>query len=137
MNSNIIILIAEDDEGHYILTKHLFRKAGMDNEIVWLADGQQAVDYLYEEGGPKYDSGKKFILLLDIRMPKIDGIEILAKMKRDDELKDIPVIIVSTSSTTANIQSCTDLGCNRYIIKPIGDNLINAVKQVGSQISLN
>ena len=95
MVKDVTILISEDDRGHFILMKHCLRDAGIDNEIVWLCDGQETLDFLFTRNGqPNLPVADKYILLLDIRMPKIDGIEILEEIKKDDRLDHLPVVIV-------------------------------------------
>ena len=131
MNKDIIILIAEDDRGHFILTEHCLRRAGIENEIIQLTDGQEFFDYIYGNGkGPQLKPGQKYILLLDIRMPKVDGIQVLEKIKQDEDMKDIPVIIISTSDNPSYIQKCRELGCVEYIVKPLGQNLVDAIESV-------
>ena len=129
MTEDIIILIAEDDRGHFILTEHCLRRAGIKNQIVQLIDGQELYDYIYGNGkDSQLKPDQKYILLLDIRMPKVDGIQMLEKMKQDENLRDIPIIIISTSDNPAYIQQCEQLGCFAYIIKPLGQNLVDAIE---------
>ena len=129
MNEDIIILIAEDNRGHYILAEHCLRNAGFSNRIIWLTDGQHLYDFLYSEGnGPKLTSDHKYILLLDIRMPKIDGIQVLESIKNDENLRNIPVVVVSTSDNPTYVKRCKELGCSAYIVKPLGEDFIEAVQ---------
>lgn len=135
MLDDVTIIISEDDKGHFILMKHQLKKAGICNEIVWLCDGQETLDFLYaEEFEPQADKRKRYIILLDIRMPKIDGIEVLKKVKHDEKLKAIPVIMVTSSDHPDNIRRCQTLGCDGYIIKPLDDNAIELIERVSQTV---
>ena len=131
IQSEVVILVAEDDLGHFLLTKRHIRHAGIDNEIVHLPDGQVAIDYLYNNcTGTDGSNCRKHLLLLDIRMPKIDGIEILEQMKAHPNLKEIPVIIVTTSDNPANVSRCKKLGCDDYIIKPLAKSFAGTLQKI-------
>jgi len=130
MKDDVTILIAEDDTGHFILTKRHLSEAGLSNRIVHLPDGQVTIDYLENNCTNGNWKKNKHLLLLDIRMPKLDGIEILEKMKKHPELKNIPVIIVTTSDNPANTLKCSQLGCDGYIIKPLGEKFIKVIKRM-------
>ena len=132
MKDNVVILIAEDDKGHYVLTKHCLRRGGISNNIIWLGDGQETLDFFYgtNSSQDQRDDGQKYVLLLDIRMPKIDGLKVLEQIKADDELKKTPVIMVTTSDSPANIETCNHLGCDGYVVKPLDESLAHTVRQV-------
>ena len=133
MVKDVIILISEDDRGHFILMKHCLRDAGIDNEIVWLCDGQETLDFLYtHDGQPNLPPVDKYILLLDIRMPKIDGIEILEEIKKDERLDHLPVVIVTSSDNPDNIRRCRDLGCDGYIVKPLDEEAIAMIERLAA-----
>ena len=136
MDNDVVILVAEDEKGHYVLTKHCLRRGGIANDIIWFEDGQKTLDFLQGTGGngDGRDENKDYVLLLDIRMPKVDGVEILRRMKADDELRDIPVIMVTTSDAPVNIDICTRLGCSGYLVKPLGETLVETVRQVCRQV---
>ena len=133
MDQNITILIAEDDRGHFLLTRNYLRKSGIDNDIVWFADGQQALDFFYgQDKQHQRAQGRKYILLLDVRMPKVDGIELLERIRQfSNNISGTPVIIVSTSNAPENIKRCKALDCIAYIVKPFAkdDTLIEAVNK--------
>ncbi len=128
MQSDVVILIAEDDLGHFLLAKRQIRNAGVSREIVHFSDGQLARDFLNDNCIDA--SNTQYLLLLDIRMPKIDGIEILEYVKKHPCLKDIPVIIVSTSDNRANITKCKQLGCDGYIVKPLDGTFVERLNSV-------
>ena len=133
MVKDVTILISEDDRGHFILMKHCLRNAGIDNEIVWLCDGQETLDFIFTHNGQlNLPSGDKYILLLDIRMPKIDGIEILADIRNDDRLDHLPVVIVTSSDNPDNIRRCRSLGCNGYIVKPLDEQAIAMIEKLAA-----
>ncbi len=119
-SSNITILIAEDDEGHAELIQDHLRDAGVYNPMLRFRDGQEVLDFLYEKGdGPKLLVGHAYLLLLDIRMPKVDGVEVLRIIKADARLKNIPVIMLTTTDDPREVESCYRLGCSCYISKPV------------------
>ena len=133
LGEDVVFLITEDNRGHYMLTEHCLREAGINNQIVWLEDGQAALDYLNGRGHPR-DTNKKYVMLLDIRMPKIDGIEVLTKVKEDEHLKDMAVIMLTTSDDQQVARSCYDLGCDAYVTKPSGQVLLKAIERVTRRI---
>ena len=138
MKKEGVILIAEDDEGHFELIKRSLQRAGICNEILRLADGQETLDFLLIRGdGPKRVPDKEYLLLLDIRMPKIDGIEVLEKVKQDPELKKIPVIMLTAIDDPRMIERCHSLGCSVYIVKPVEyEDFADAVRKVGLLLSV-
>ena len=133
MNNEVVILIAEDDEGHAGLIRKNLVRAGIANEMLRFKDGQEVMDFMHRKGdGSKRKPGTTYVLLLDIQMPRLDGMEVLAQMKADPELRKIPVIIITTSDDPREVEKCHALGCNNYIVKPIDyENFMNAVRQLG------
>ena len=133
MNNEVVILIAEDDEGHAGLIRKNLVRAGIANEMLHFKDGQEIMDFMLRKGdGPKQKSGTAYVLLLDIQMPRLDGMEVLAQMKANPELRKIPVIMITTSDDPREVEKCHALGCNNYIVKPIDyENFMNAVRQLG------
>jgi CheY-like chemotaxis protein len=133
MEKEVIILIAEDDDGHATLIQRNLKRAGIINEIIRFKDGQEVLDYLFQKGeGAKREKGKALLLLLDIRMPKVDGVEVLRRVKADEELKKMPVMMVTTTDDPREIENCHKLGCNNYVTKPIDyEKFVEAVRQLG------
>jgi CheY-like chemotaxis protein len=118
MDKETIIILAEDDEGHAKLIVKNLKRAGLDNKMLFFRDGQETLDFLYKKGnGPHRDDETAYLMLLDISMPKVSGIEVLQKIKQDEELKNIPVIMVTTTDNPHEVARCQKLGCSRYIIK--------------------
>ncbi len=138
MKKDGVILIAEDDEGHFELIKRSLQRAGVCNQILRFADGQETLDFLFVRGdGPKRESEKEYLLLLDIRMPKIDGVEVLEEVKKDPELKKIPVIMLTTTDDPRTVERCHKLGCSVYIVKPVEyQDFADAVRKVGLLLSV-
>ncbi|MBC8552800.1 MAG: response regulator [Candidatus Brocadiales bacterium] len=130
MKKKVIIVIAEDDAGHAKLIKKNIRRAGFYNEIKHFTDGEQTLDYFL---GDKSDiSSHDHVLLLDIRMPKIDGITVLSKLRQNLQQIKIPVIIITTTDDPHEIKKCYKLGCNSYLVKPIEyGNFVEAFNQTG------
>lgn len=117
---DIIILVAEDDDGHAELIIEGLQETGLKNEIVRLVDGQELWDYLKSHcREDMLENNQEFLILLDINMPRMDGITALEKIKGDVCLKDIPVIMLTTTDNPREIERCYQLGCNVYVTKPI------------------
>ncbi len=133
MNQEVIILIAEDDEGHALLIRKNLARAGISNRINHFKDGQEVLDFLFCQGaGPHLKAGEAYVLLLDIRMPKVDGTEVLAQLKAHPELRKIPVIMITTTDDPREINRCHQLGCSNYITKPVEyEGFVNAIRQLG------
>ncbi len=128
MKDDFTILVAEDNMGHFMLTKKCLERAHLSEDIVHFSDGQIALDFLNSHCSNC--SHAKYILLLDIRMPKIDGIELLERIKEDSFMKDIPVVMISTSDDPANIARCKELGCQEYIVKPLDGSFSNRITDI-------
>jgi len=133
MKKEIHIIIAEDDDGHAALIKKNLRRAGINNDIVRFADGQQVLDFFFRKGeGPHRTSGDSYLLLLDIRMPKVDGVEVLRQLKEDAELRKVPVIMLTTTDDPREVEHCHLLGCSNYITKPVDyEKFVNTIRQLG------
>jgi CheY-like chemotaxis protein len=134
----VIILIAEDDAGHARLIEKNLARAGLHNAIQWFGDGQAILDFLFRRGtGPQRAVVSPYLLLLDIRMPRVDGVEVLRRVKSDPELHKIPVIMLTTTDDPREVERCHDIGCNSYIVKPVDyDKFAEAIKSLGLYISL-
>ncbi len=132
-NTAVTILLAEDDLGHASLIQRNLKRNGFINDVIHVTDGQQALEFLRCEGefaGRK--PGGPLLLVLDINMPRVDGIEVLAAVKQDSQLAKLPVIILTTTDDPREVARCYELGCNVYIRKPIEyDRLVDALQRVG------
>lgn len=135
---NVKILLVEDDPGHARLVEKNLRRACITNEIVILSDGQQAVDHFFGEGAQETDKFEVPVLvLLDLNLPGVDGIEILTRIKTNPRTRTIPVIIVSTTSDEREMRRCYELGCNAFVTKPVDyEEFSNAIKNLGLFLSV-
>jgi len=129
----VTILIAEDDDGHAELIQEYLQEAGVRNPVLRFRDGQATLDFMFRRGeGSQRQSGRAYLLLLDIRMPKVDGIQVLRQMKGDPELHKIPIIMLTTTDDPREIETCYSLGCNCYITKPVEfSKFAETIKRLG------
>lgn len=135
MNPNSVdILLVEDNLNDAELTIRQLKKHNMANNLVHVADGEEALDFIFGTGkysGRPIDHPPKLILL-DIQMPKINGLEVLEKVKSDPLTKKIPVVILTSSKEDPDIQKCYALGANSYIVKPVNfEGFTEAIKNLG------
>ena len=139
MTKDSIILIADDDQTHFELIRKNLLRAGISNEILHFADGQKILDFLFKTSKEPEQERKsqEYLLLLDIRIPKVDGVEVLAKIKQDEKLKKIPVIILTAADDADIIDQCHSLGCSTYIVKPTEHrDFEKAVQKIGRFLSV-
>lgn len=137
MTKEVVILIADDDPGHVRLVEKNLRRAGLHNPIERFENGQDILDFLFCRGPKCRAREAAYLLLLDIRMPKVDGAEALRQIKADPELRKIPVIMLTTTDDPREVERCHALGCSSYVVKPVDyERFSDAVKQVGLFISL-
>jgi CheY-like chemotaxis protein len=133
----VTILIAEDDAGHARLIEKNLTRAGLHNNILRFEDGQAILDFLHRRGTPQRAHEAAYLLLLDIRMPRVDGVEVLRQVKNDPELRKIPVIMLTTTDDPREVARCHDIGCNSYIVKPVDyEKFAEAIRSLGLYISL-
>jgi CheY-like chemotaxis protein len=129
-----MILLAEDNPDDIILTKRAFKKSNILNELIVVNDGQEALDFLFCKGKYKDRDQKNSpeLILLDLKMPKIDGLEVLKNIRENNQTKHLPVVILTTSKEEKDMIDSYCLGANSYIIKPVDFNqFVDAVKQLG------
>jgi CheY-like chemotaxis protein len=133
-----MILLAEDDDGHATLVERNLRRAGLANEIVRARDGQEALEYVRCEG--KYASRASqgpLLVLMDIKMPRLDGVEALRQLKADKRTERVPVIMLTTTDDPREIQNCYDLGCNIYVTKPVTyEPFVEAIRRLGLLLAI-
>jgi CheY-like chemotaxis protein len=126
---SVTIILAEDDDGHATLIERNLRRSGLDNGFIRLRDGQEALDFLLDPAAPRPEP---CVLLLDIKMPRVDGIEVLKRLKGDPATATLPVIMLTTTDDPREIERCYQLGCNVYVTKPVEyEQFIEAVKRLG------
>lgn len=122
MNKGLRVLIAEDDDGHAELIEEALRESGVLNEIRRFRDGQELLDFLEasrREADAPVPSPGGYLLLLDINMPRLDGVETLSRLKGDEAFREIPVIMLTTTDDPREVERCYRLGCNIYVTKPV------------------
>lgn len=127
------ILLVEDDPQDVELTLAALEEHHLANQVVVVHDGAQALDYLFRRGAFKTRAGSQPILvLLDLKMPKVNGLEVLKLLKTDAQLKIIPVVVLSSSRETPDLAECYQHGANAYVVKPVDfAEFVNAVKHLG------
>ena len=116
--SEIQILLVEDNEGDILLTLEAFKELKVKNNVTVVKDGVEAIEFLKKEG-PYLDGTVPHLILLDINMPRLNGIEVLEFIKKDEKLKKIPVVMLTTSSSESDIAECYDKAANCFITKPL------------------
>ncbi len=138
MNHHMVLLIADDDPGHARLIEKNLARAGLGNPILRFENGQKILDFLLGQGAGAHRAPEvPYLLLLDIRMPQVDGVEVLRQIKADPELRKMPVIVLTTTDDPREVERCHALGCNNYIVKPVDyDKFAEAIKQLGLFIAL-
>ncbi|MFZ5778622.1 MAG: response regulator [Pseudomonadota bacterium] len=129
----VSIVMVEDDEGHARLIERNIRRAGVNNEIISFANGTDALSYLLgPDGSGERHSTQGLLILLDLNLPDMTGVDILAKVKSNVHLKRSPVIVLTTTDDQREIKRCYDLGANVYITKPVNyESFANAIQQLG------
>ena len=116
----LVILIAEDDEGHAELIMQGLKKSGVCNRMIHFVNGEEVWNFLTgKNDGEKFSDDNTYLLLLDINMPIMDGVEVLKRMKDSDVMKRIPVIMLTTTDDPREVDRCYELGCNVYVTKPV------------------
>jgi len=127
------ILLVEDSMADAEMSLDALREANLANPVVHLQDGVECMDWLQCRGDwAKREPGNPAVVLLDIKMPRMDGLEVLKRMRADDSLRRIPVVILSSSREESDLARSWDLGVNAYVIKPVDvDQFFNAVRTLG------
>jgi len=115
----IVILIAEDDDGHAELIQSGLVESGVCNEIIRFTNGEDIWNFLYTSKNKEGKDQKHYLLLLDIHMPQMDGVEVLRLIKSDNKLKEMPVIMLTTTDDPREVEECYQIGCNIYVTKPV------------------
>jgi len=133
-----VILIVDDDEGHALLVRDSLQDGGLSNRIEHFRDGQAVLDFFFCRGpGPFMQKGQPYLVLLDIRMPKVDGVEVLRQLKASKELHKLPVIMLTTTEDPREVDRCHELGCNVYLQKPVDyEKFAEAMRRLGMFITL-
>lgn len=134
MNHEVEILLVEDNVNDAELTIRALKKNNIANNLVHLQDGQEALDFVFAEGNYSnrtIENAPK-VILLDLKMPKVNGIQVLQKIRSDERTKKIPVVVLTSSKEDPDIQKCYSLGVNSYVVKPVQfEAFIKAVTDLG------
>ncbi|MFT4078346.1 response regulator [Rhodomicrobium lacus] len=131
MNKPVTIIMIEDDHGHARLIERNIRRAGVTNEITHFEDGSSALEYFRRIENEPADMNP-ILVLLDLNLPDMSGIDILEYLKNDGHLRVAPVIVLTTTDDQLEIRRCYDLGCNVYITKPVDyEQFAVAIRQLG------
>jgi CheY-like chemotaxis protein len=127
------ILLVEDDPKDVELTMTALEEYNLSNEVVVAGDGEEALDYLYSRGKFQGRSGEHpAVLLLDLKLPKVDGLEVLEQIKSDEKLRMIPVVVLTSSREERDMVASYKLGVNAYVVKPVDfHEFVNAIKELG------
>lgn len=136
MKKETVILLAEDDDGHAGLISSNLKYAGISNDILFFENGDKTLDFLFKRGrGPYREDEVLYILLLDIHLPGIDGIEVLRRLKNDKWVNNIPVIMLSVIDDIQQIEQCKELGCEDYYVKfSDNKNFSQTIEDLGDYI---
>jgi len=130
---SVSIVLIEDDDGHATLIERNLRRAGLTNGFTRFSDGQEALDYFFSDSSAAArEELPPSVILLDLKMPRIDGLEVLRRLKADRRTASLPVIVLTTTDDPREIERCYELGCNVYVTKPVEyDAFIEAVRRLG------
>lgn len=134
MIQNIEVLLVEDNMSDAEMTINALKKNNLANELLHVKDGVAALDYIFALGAyaSRQVSDTPKVILLDLKMPKVNGIEVLQQLKMDDRTKRIPVVVLTSSNEDPDIQRCYDLGANSYVLKPVEfENFQKAITRLG------
>ncbi len=133
MSLPVKIIMIEDDEGHARLIERNIRRSGVNNEILPFTNGTDAVKYLFGSDGSGVDhKDQALLILLDLNLPDMTGIDILKRIKENNHVKCAPVVVLTTTDDEQEIKRCYELGCNVYITKPVNyESFANAIRQLG------
>jgi DNA-binding response OmpR family regulator len=133
MSKPVTIIMIEDDEGHARLIERNIRRSGVNNDIMPFTNGTDAVRYLFgTDGTGSAHKDDALLVLLDLNLPDMSGIDILRRVKENTHLKATPVVVLTTTDDAQEIKRCYELGCNVYITKPVNyESFANAIRQLG------
>lgn len=138
MDNGMEILLVEDNPDHAVLVRRVLEQGAVEYKVRWVKDGQEALDWLFPKSGDRV-APRPSLILLDINLPKVNGLEVLKRIKEDEELRIIPVIILTTSDRGEEIQESYRAGANSFITKPVNfqdlSDKINSLKQYWLRIN--
>ena len=132
-DSSIELLLVEDNPADQELTLHVLKRHNLANRVKIARDGAEALDFIFgPESGPRVDEFRPRMILLDLKLPKVSGLEVLGRLKADARTRDIPVVVLTSSRQDADLARCYELGVNSYVVKPVDfGQFAEAVRQLG------
>ena len=133
LTNDVQIVLVEDSFDDAELTMRSLKRSNFVNEIIWLKDGEEAVNYLLGKGDyeNRDTSIKPRLILLDLKIPKLSGIEVLQQIKKDENLRKIPVVVMTSSKENTDLEKCYELGANSYVVKPINfSDFMDVTKEI-------
>lgn len=131
-NEAVTILLVEDDKGHAELVKLNLKRGGIHNEIIHFETGLKALDFLSQN-----KSDKKYLMILDINMPGINGLQVLSRLKSSEVTRNIPIVILTTATEEREAEYCYELGCNVFITKPMDyETFCTAIQELGAFLKI-
>jgi len=133
-NARVEILLVEDNPNDVKLTLRALKKRNLVNDIQVVSDGVEALDYIYcrnQFSDRNFEEYPK-VIFLDLKLPKVNGLEVLAKLKSDERTRHIPIVVLTSSSEDSDLKKCYDLGVNSYIVKPVDfESFVESVSKLG------
>jgi two-component system response regulator len=133
MSEPVDILLVEDNPTDAEMTLRALRRNNLANKVQWVKDGEQALEFMFRSGGfAERDPVPPKLVMLDIKMPKVDGIEVLRRLKANDETRTIPVVVMTSSNEERDVVESYRLGVNSYIVKPVQfESFLETVAKIG------
>jgi two-component system, response regulator len=133
MNGYKLILLAEDSQPDVELTIEALREQNVANEVAVVRDGEEVLDFMYHRGAyADRPAGLPLVVLLDLKMPKLDGLDVLRTLRADPEMRTVPIVMLTSSREEADLTRSYELGANAYVVKPVDfEQFFAAVKQIG------
>ena len=131
---HVEILLAEDNPADAEMTLRALRRNNLANKVHWVKDGEQALDFMFRTGtySGRDPASTPKLVMLDIKMPKVDGIEVLRRLKANDETRPVPVVVMTSSNEERDVVESYRLGVNSYIVKPVQfDSFLETVAKIG------
>lgn len=139
--TELVLLLAEDNDGHAALITRRLRRMGVGLNVKRFTDGAAVLAFLFGDGpsiAPVWEPSGRYALLLDINLPKVDGLEVLRAIRAEQAMKDLKVIMLTTTDDASDVERCWALGCDQYVVKPIGaKRFAEAVSAIGKSLSVD
>lgn len=129
---DVRIMLVEDDDGHATLVEKNLRRAGITNPILRMRDGQEAIEFVRARVAESPAALDNTVMLLDLNMPRLGGIEVLEELKANPRTSALPIIVLTTTDNPREVERCYELGCNVYVTKPVEyDGFVEAIRRLG------